>query len=348
MQQSERTFEQTINVVYNHVVQYLDFKDIISLIAALNIKNIKFNYDTIVINSQYQEKYLKNNKKHFNYSGIVMSNFRLKSHNLNFNKTVKYIKLKSNYFEKFPQFNKLPNLQRLELTCSHFTTIPKKLPPNIQYLDLSFNILSEIKNLDNLSKLVKLDLTYNIDLAEINNLDNLTNLAEINLSDNCIRSIKGLDNLINLRKLILSNNKITKLQCLDKLINLKELILIGNRITKIENLKLPELNYLDLSVNKIETIQNLHECPKLKKLRMCYNNIETIENLQYNTLIEHLDLFMNEINNINGIFCLKNLNILVMDYNPITNEDVEKIREHFVNLDSRYIPIPRNWDPINN
>ncbi len=59
-----------------------------------------------------------------------------------------------------------------------------------------YNRITEIKGLETLTKLRKLNLNNN-DIEEIRGLDTLKKLKELNLSGNRIREIKGLDTLIN-------------------------------------------------------------------------------------------------------------------------------------------------------
>lgn len=77
-------------------------------------------------------------------------------------------------------------------------------------LDLSqkeITDIAEIKGLDNLTNLKKLDLSWN-QIEEIKGLENLTQLEMLKLDNNEIKEIKGLGNLTNLQKITLHNNLI--------------------------------------------------------------------------------------------------------------------------------------------
>lgn len=78
-------------------------------------------------------------------------------------------------------------------------------------LDLSFNKIKHIKNIDKLTQLENLYFVSN-KISKIENLDTLVNVTNLELGANRIRVIENLDSLVNLTQLWLGKNKITKLQ----------------------------------------------------------------------------------------------------------------------------------------
>lgn len=127
------------------------------------------------------------------------------------------------------------------------------------------------------------------DINEIKNLDSLSDLQKLNLNRNDITELKGLDNLINLHELDLSSNKIAKISNLEQLTNLRVLHLQKNNISKIEGLgKLTLLEELDLRSNMIKEIENLENLKNLKILRLdgnpCYKEFKLtfVGNGRYN------------------------------------------------------------------
>jgi len=114
--------------------------------------------------------------------------------------------------------------------------------------------IKEIRGLDNLVNLKKLDLSEK-DISEIKGLENLVNLEKLILKDNKIRVIKGLDNLKKLQKLDLKNNEIKTIKGLDNLEKLRKLYLGNNKIIKMQGLdSLSSLEILNLKGNKIDQI----------------------------------------------------------------------------------------------
>ncbi|KEG01918.1 leucine-rich repeat protein [Plasmodium vinckei vinckei] len=173
--------------------------------------------------------------------------------------------------------------------------------PQNDYIKIRTNVINEKMLLDGIKN--KKDYTHrdniidlfnctkilfleNKNIIIIQNINLFKNLEELHLDNNLIEELGNLEELENLKMLSCSNNNIKEIKNLDKLINLSELNLHNNQIKKIEN----------LNNNK-----------KLKILILSKNYIENIEdiiNLKY----------------------LKNLKILNLTDNPISN--IQNIEEH--------------------
>lgn len=88
------------------------------------------------------------------------------------------------------------------------------------------------------------------DISEIKGLENLTKLQALNLNNNHISEINGLETLINLEILLLENNPIVTLKGLDNLGNLKTLNLYLCGVYQIESFKNKDyLKHIILSKN---------------------------------------------------------------------------------------------------
>ena len=87
--------------------------------------------------------------------------------------------------------------------------------------------------------------------------------------------------LKELRSLSFIFCNIEKIPNFQKLKQLRILNYSRNKITKIEHLNLPNLENLNLSSNKIHTIENLECIPQLKTLFLANNQIQIIENLKF-------------------------------------------------------------------
>lgn len=109
------------------------------------------------------------------------------------------------------------------------------------------NKITEIKGLDNLSNLQRLDLSIN-QISVVKNLDNLNNLRLLNLRSNRITSMQGLKYLTHLEHLNLNRNPIKSLKGINVLTNLEELYLDDTKVTSIvdEIDKLPNLKYVSI------------------------------------------------------------------------------------------------------
>ncbi|XP_067097416.1 nischarin isoform X1 [Osmerus mordax] len=101
-----------------------------------------------------------------------------------------------------------------------------KLIPKVEFLDLSYNSLSLVENLQHLYNLIHLDLSYN-KLTVLEGVHTkLGNIKTLNLAGNQLDSLLGLSKLYSLVNLDLSGNKLGQLEeirnigalpCLEKL-----------------------------------------------------------------------------------------------------------------------------------
>uniref|UniRef100_A0A3B3SYH4 Uncharacterized protein n=1 Tax=Paramormyrops kingsleyae TaxID=1676925 RepID=A0A3B3SYH4_9TELE len=101
-----------------------------------------------------------------------------------------------------------------------------KLIPKVEFLDLSYNELTMVENLQHLYNLIHLDLSYN-KLTVLEGVHTkLGNIKTLNLAGNQLDSLSGLNKLYSLVNLDLSSNKLAQLEeiknigtlpCLEKL-----------------------------------------------------------------------------------------------------------------------------------
>lgn len=91
----------------------------------------------------------------------------------------------------------------------------------ITFIDTGNVMLKQFTNLK------KLDLSFN-KIARIDNLDTLSGLRELNLSYNRIEQIENLNKMPNLKILVLDNNKIKQLENIRSLRKLEVLSVTGN------------------------------------------------------------------------------------------------------------------------
>ena len=101
--------------------------------------------------------------------------------------------------------------------------------------------------------------------------------------------------LFDLEEISLHQLNIRKIENLDKFCRqLRIIYLQDNAITKLENLKrLKCLDYLNVSMNVIETIEGLDGCENLRKLDLTLNfvgQLSSVLNLRKNQHLEELYL----------------------------------------------------------
>ncbi|KAM0936111.1 putative leucine-rich repeat domain superfamily [Dioscorea sansibarensis] len=102
--------------------------------------------------------------------------------------------------------------------------------------------------------------------------------------------------------------------------SLRAVNLSGNFIVHITPGMLPKsLHTLDLSRNKIATIEGLRELTRLRVLNLSYNRISRIgHGLSNCTLIKELYLTGNKISDVEGLHRLLKLSVLDLSFNKIT------------------------------
>lgn len=177
------------------------------------------------------------------------------------------------------------NLERLDLRCNQFLSIPESIGnlENLCFLGLASNNFTTIpKSIGNLKNLFFLDLGYN----------QITNPLPETIGE-----------LPLLEELHLEYNKLTKIDdALFNLQNLKTLNLCGNQIVgKIPEAlsKLTNLEVLNLSWNKIESMfpLSIFELTKLRELDLAVNNISDVFPADITKLVnlEFLRLFGNNL-----------------------------------------------------
>ncbi|KAM3835991.1 nischarin [Diretmus argenteus] len=120
------------------------------------------------------------------------------------------------------------NLTTLDMSHNHISTIDSsvKLIPQVEFLDLSYNQLSSVENLQYLYNLVHVDLSFNglRDLEAAHT--RLGNIKTLSLAGNQLDRLTGLTKLYSLVNLDLSHNQLAQLEeirnigslpCLEKL-----------------------------------------------------------------------------------------------------------------------------------
>jgi hypothetical protein len=167
-------------------------------------------------------------------------------------------------------------------------------------LELYDNKVEALEDLEALSELETLDMSYNRvpaiggalrgaralrrlylaanKISRIEGLEDCAALEVLDLGANAIRSLQGLEGCGSLRELYLGKNKIPSLAptaLAPHLCRLKKLDLQSNRLTAITGLGggLPELEELYLGHNGITDVDGLDGCPKLTVLDLTANRV---------------------------------------------------------------------------
>ncbi|CAL6069339.1 Conserved_hypothetical protein [Hexamita inflata] len=216
------------------------------------------------------------------------------------------------------------SIKYLQISDCRINTIQDLHLKNIEELDLNKNLVTDIQNIVNYSKLYALDLSYNQNI-DISPIQYLYKLKHLNLNNCNLKKINCITTS-TLNQLILSRNKIEDIRPLINLTQLEILHLDGTDLKNIIPLQqLTNLMELELSNNTQLNIQPLKYFKSLRKLflRSCY--IQNIEVLRSLVNLEILDLRSNNILLISQLKNLQSLNALSLDHNKIVNfESIER------------------------
>ena len=243
--------------------------------------------------------------------------------------------LRQNLLTSIVELDTLPadTMEELDLydnRINHISSSIKRLV-KLKNLDLSFNKIKNIKNLETLTKLENLYFVQN-KIKEIKNLETLTSLKNLELGGNKIEYIsENLNTLVNLQQLWLGKNKIHKFENMSNLVNLRVLSIQSNRITKIEGLdKLTNLEELYLSHNGIEKIENLDHNTNLNVLDVTSNKLTKLENLSHLTKLTDFWCSYNHIATFEEISKelgkLPELDTVYFEGNPVQTQNMTAYR----------------------
>ena len=128
-----------------------------------------------------------------------------------------------------------------------------------------------------MEELKKLDMAFNR-LKALRNIDCCRNITDLNLSFNKLTRIDGLQKLGNLANLVIDNNFIEKLEGLKVNRRLQYLSIQGNKLKDLSYSEtvLAELKSLSVARNELQQIINLTWCPGLEDLDLKDNTTITL------------------------------------------------------------------------
>lgn len=245
---------------------------------------------------------------------------------------------------RFKKLRKLFLRQNLIDSITELEVLPLDLMEEIDLYDNRIKHISKSVNL--LLNLKSLDLSFN-KIRNIKNLDKLKSLENLYFVQNKISCIENLNTLTKLRNLELGGNKIREIgpESLKGLDALQEIWLGKNMIGKLVNLQyLKNLKILSIQSNKIKKIEGLDELENLEELYLSHNFVSKIEGLEKNSKLTTLDITSNRVSRIENLKHLKNLTDLWASYNHIA-QSFESLGEELGHL-PRFETIYLEGNPI--
>lgn len=167
-----------------------------------------------------------------------------------------------------------------------------------------------------------------------------------NLSSNNIGDPSAVKELQNLIHLDLARNKVKNLTAFtsdEAFLNLKYLDLSNNKFTELAALKMPKLEYLDISYNKLEKVnEGWVGHPTLKVVKSVDNKFKSLAPFKNMPKLEQLYLANNAVSTLTGCEGLTSLKFLHLRRNKIEKIEEEGLSEfpalEYLNLRSNKIP----------
>lgn len=203
-------------------------------------------------------------------------------------------------------------------------------------LDLSGNPLGELSGLAQMESLSVLSLrNAGLEDEDLSVLAEMTGLSRLNIRENPALSGEAVDKLKKkLRLCAITHSELVytvDFAGIPVRQDTAELDLSGMGLKKFDTItELRSLESLDLSDNKISNIyifQYTGSRDTIQNLDLSFNDIEDITALSYLTALERLDLSHNRIDSVRPLLRLKTLRYLNIEGNPLTEEQLEQLRE---------------------
>ncbi|GCB67589.1 hypothetical protein scyTo_0010271 [Scyliorhinus torazame] len=182
-------------------------------------------------------------------------------------------------------------LTTLDMSRNQISNIDEsvKLIPKVEFLDLSYNEIAVMENLQHLYNLIHLDLSFNKITVLHGVHTKLGNIKTLNLSGNQLESLSGLNKLYSLVNLDLSNNKVLQIEEIRNIGNLpclEKVILSNNPLSIIPDYRTKVLAQfgdrasevcLDNTVTtekELDTVEVLKAIQKAKEAKYQMNNAD--------------------------------------------------------------------------
>ena len=168
--------------------------------------------------------------------------------------------------------------------------IPRLNPARLTMLDIRFTDLERI-DVNRLSELTELNLSYNKKLLRVNGLGYLSQLRELDLVNTNLHGPLDIRSCTNLRILDISSSKAMGFVTGQTLEKLTHLSASNTNLTDTEFLsRMPNLQVLNLSATDITHLPSLARFPKLRGLDLTGTIVRELCGLEELTALESLNL----------------------------------------------------------
>lgn len=187
---------------------------------------------------------------------------------------------------------------------------------------------------------VKLDAKQ-MKLTNVEALQAYEHLRYVNLSQNFLENIDTLNKLKSLLWLKINQNRLESAR-LEKLPYLQVVDFSGNKIRNVLGIEHPHLEQLNLNHNDIPSLEGLEpkDLPNLISLQLRSNQLSSTSGVENFRNLKHLFIAANRITSLEGISTLESLEIL-----HIRDNQIQSFGENFVDgclKNLRYINLRAN------
>ena len=260
-------------------------------------------------------------------------------------KKLEFLRLSHNNIEDVTPLKELTNLKHLYISHNRIADVsPLGKLTNLVDFDISINYIADVSVAKNYNKLTMFNAIRN-KITDISALKDITGLLILNVKQNDVKDIDCIKDLVKLETLNLEDNKnlggikviknLTKLKELNLnnceiddadvtgdifagLNGVVEIDLSNNRLTSVDFLaNCTELNNLYLDNNKLTSLDVLRGKTKLTALRFSGNEVSDITPLAGNTGLTELRFSKNKVEDISVISAFSELGSIELNGNKV-------------------------------
>lgn len=260
-------------------------------------------------------------------------------------KKLELLRLSHNNIEDVTPLKDLTNLKHLYISHNRIADVSSlgKLT-NLVDFDISINYIADVSVAKNYNKMTMFNAIRN-KITDISALKDVTSLLILNVKQNDVKDIDCIKDLVKLETLNLEDNKnISDIKVIKNLTKLKELNLnncgiddadvtgdifagltkaveldlSNNKLTSVDFLaNCNELNNLYLDNNKLTSLDVLRDKTKLTALRFSGNDVVSIAPLAGHTALEELKFSNNKVEDVSVVSAYKNLGTAELEGNKV-------------------------------
>ena len=226
----------------------------------------------------------------------------------------------------------METIEKLDIEGTQLVDLkPLAQMPNLQVLYMGDNRMRDVGGLKPLGKLRILKMRHN-SVDDFSALSAMSRLEDLDAGHNRLTNLGPLSRLSALRKLDLGNNQVSSLTALGRMPWLEHLDLANNKITNLAPLSgARNLQELRLGENQIDNLEPLAGLKALEVLSLERNEITDISALAGLGRLKRLYLSRNHIRDVSALSGLKNLYELELHGNPISQAEVDALRQALPN-----------------